>query len=116
MEPAKVAEALRTGYCDIVMSRSLSPRHRRCLPAAPGIAPRTDASPEDVVRNRDRVLCLTSTAGLARLPQITLPLGQLSGCPLGLSLMGGPGSDLSLLAFAESLCGPLSWPPENIGS
>jgi amidase len=87
-----------------------------CLPAAPDIAPRTDASPEDVVRNRDRVLCLTSTAGLARLPQITLPLGQLSGCPLGLSLMGGPGSDLSLLAFAESLCGPLSWPPENIGS
>jgi amidase len=82
-----------------------------CLPAAPDIAPRTDAAPEEIARHRDRVLCLTSPAGLARLPQITLPLGQLSGCPLGLSLMGGPGSDLSLLAFAEAFCGPLSWPP-----
>jgi amidase len=79
-----------------------------CLPSAPGIAPLVDASPEDLRRHRDRVLSLTCIAGLSGLPQVSLPLGRGSGCPLGLSLMGPRGSDLGLLAFAESLCGDLS--------
>lgn len=84
-----------------------------CLPTAPGIAPRTDASADEFGRHRDRVIGLTCAAGLAGLPQITMPLGQVSGCPLGLSLMGARGADLSLLAFAESFCGTLSWPPQG---
>ena len=73
-----------------------------CLPSAPGIAPRVDASAEALVDHRYRTLSLTCIAALARLPQITLPLAQLDGCPLGLSLIGPPGSDLTLLAFAEA--------------
>ena len=49
-----------------------------------------------------RTLSLTSVAGLARLPQVTLPLASLEGCPIGLSLIGPPGSDPALLAFVEA--------------
>jgi amidase len=46
------------------------------------------------------LLCI---AGLARLPQVTLPLAQLSGCPLGLSLIGARGTDAMLLALATAV-------------
>ena len=84
--------------------------HVLCLPTAPGIAPRVDAAPEARDRHRARVLQLTCLAGLAGLPQITLPLSAWSGCPLGLSLIGARGGDLGLLAFADSLLGDFSWP------
>jgi len=74
-----------------------------CLPSAPGIAPRLNASAEDLVEHRSRVLGLTAMAGLAGLPQISLPLAQLDGCPLGFSLIAGPGRDLQLLALARDL-------------
>ncbi len=72
-----------------------------CLPTAPGPAPRLETPAEDLRTHRGRTLSLTSTANLARLPQVSLPLACVSGCPLGLGLIGAPGSDLSLLAFAE---------------
>lgn len=71
-----------------------------CLPTAPDIAPLTTASAEDLRDHRSRVLSLTCLAGLAELPQITLPLARVSGCPLGISLIGPPGSDLGLLKLA----------------
>ena len=79
-----------------------------CLPSVPGIAPLVEASPEDLRRHRDRVLSLTCVAGLSGLPQVSLPLAQGAGCPLGLSLMGPRGGDLALLAFADSFCANLS--------
>jgi Asp-tRNA(Asn)/Glu-tRNA(Gln) amidotransferase A subunit family amidase len=42
-------------------------------------------------------------AGLGGLPQLTLPLGTLDGCPLGLSIVGARGTDSALLALAASL-------------
>ncbi|MDJ0945511.1 MAG: amidase [Kiloniellales bacterium] len=79
-----------------------------CLPTAPGIAPRIDATEEALLDHRYRVHRLTCIAGLARLPQISLPLASLDGCPLGLSLIGGPGTDEKLLALAETLETPES--------
>jgi amidase len=73
-----------------------------CLPSAPGIAPRLDTPAGDLVEHRGRTLSLTCIAGLARLPQISLPLARVEGCPLGLSLIGPPGNDLTLLALAEA--------------
>ena len=85
-----------------------------CLPTAPNIAPRVDADADALALHRDRVLSLTAPAGLAGLPQITMPLAQLSGCPLGLSLMAGPGGDRMLLDFAQAFCGDLTWPPPAV--
>jgi amidase len=42
---------------------------------------------------------------LARLPQVSLPLAELDGCPLGLSLIAARGNDTLLLALARRLMG-----------
>jgi amidase len=93
------------------MSELLSGGALLCLPTAPDIAPRLDADAESLVQHRDRVLSLTSPAGLAGLPQVTLPVAEVGGCPLGLSLIAGPDGDRGLLDFAVALCGERAWPP-----
>ena len=49
---------------------------------------------------RARAFALLSIAGLARLPQLSLPLGAMADCPLGLSLIAPRGRDRGLLAWA----------------
>jgi amidase len=46
---------------------------------------------------------LTCIAGLAGLPQITMPVGLASGCPVAFSFIGWPGADEALLDLAVSL-------------
>jgi amidase len=75
-----------------------------CLPTAPGIAPKlaTPAAELDVFRAR--AFALLSIAGLARLPQVSLPLATMAGCPLGISLIAPRGRDRGLLRWiAEKL-------------
>jgi amidase len=74
-----------------------------CLPTSPGIAPERGASGDELDDFRARAMALLCTAGLAGLPQITLPLAKLENCPLGLSLVGRRGSDMELLTLAEDL-------------
>ncbi|GJP41728.1 hypothetical protein CLOM_g1370 [Closterium sp. NIES-68] len=73
------------------------------LPAAPSIAPLKSAPPADVDSFRVRTLALTVIGGAAGLPQITLPLTTLHGCPLGLGIVAGRGRDEDLLAAAVTL-------------
>lgn len=73
-----------------------------CLPSTPGIAPLTTASADSLLEHRGSVLSLNSIAGLSGLPQVTMPLATVSGCPVGLSLIAGRNQDMALLAFAES--------------
>ena len=42
-------------------------------------------------------------AGLGGLPQISLPMAELDGLPLGLSFNGPRGADMQLLGLARSL-------------
>lgn len=71
-----------------------------CLPSAARVAPRADASTEDLERFRDHTLKLTCIAGLGRLPQISLPLAEHDRCPLGLGFAAANGADEQLLALA----------------
>jgi len=73
------------------------------LPTVPDIAPVRDADPKATEDFRTRALTLLCIAGLARLPQLNLPLGKLNGCPIGLSLIGPPNSDMMLLGVAKQL-------------
>jgi amidase len=50
-----------------------------------------------------RALTLTSIAGHCGAPQVALPLGQWQGCPIGLSILGAPGSDRALLDLATKI-------------
>jgi amidase len=74
-----------------------------CLPTAPCIAPRTDAGPEELDGFRTRALSLTCIAGIAGLPQISIPAATVEGCPAGLSFIGWPGADETLLDLAVTL-------------
>jgi amidase len=73
------------------------------MPSAPCIAPRIDASAADLDGYRTRVMRLTCIAGLGGLPQISIPAGTVSGCPVGLSFIGWPGGDEALLDLAVAL-------------
>ncbi|WP_188262369.1 amidase [Azospirillum tabaci] len=73
------------------------------LPSAPGIAPLRGSSGAAVDAERARALAILCPAGLAGLPQISIPAARLDGCPLGLSLVGPRGSDSTLLTIAEDL-------------
>lgn len=66
---------------------------------------RLDAGADTLDSFRHQAITLLSVAGLAGLPQVTLPAGRANGGPIGLSLIGPRGSDASLLALARKL-----WP------
>ena len=85
------------------MDMLLPPGTLLCLPTAPGIAPLRGTPRAQLNLFRERALSLLCLAGLARLPQLSLPLGTLDGCPIGLSLIAGRGQDLSLLACARAV-------------
>ena len=73
------------------------------VPTAPGIAPLIGTPVKDLENWRNRCLGLLCIAGHAGLPQISLPLATLDGCPLGLSLIAARGSDTMLLDLAKQL-------------
>jgi amidase len=73
-----------------------------CLPTAPGIAPKLATPAEELENFRARAFALLCIAGLARLPQISLPLGTIQNCPLGLSLIAPRGTDSGLLDWVAA--------------
>jgi len=70
-----------------------------CLPTAPGIAPKLATPMVELETFRARAFGLLCIAGLARVPQLSLPLGTMQGCPLGLSLIAPRGADRGLLRW-----------------
>ncbi|MCA3104975.1 MAG: amidase [Rhodocyclaceae bacterium] len=85
------------------MDRMLAGNAVLVLPASPGIAPKIGAPAAEIDDFRARALAILSIAGLARLPQVSLPMATLDGCPLGLSLVAARGNDTMLLALARKL-------------
>jgi amidase len=73
------------------------------LPSAPCIAPPIDTPAEALDSYRTRVMRLTCSAGIAGLPQVSIPAGTVDGCPVGLSLIGWAGGDEALLDLAVTL-------------
>jgi len=84
------------------MAKLLTPGTVLAIPSAPDAAPFRNTPAADLNDFRERAMRLTCIAGNAGLPQISLPLGSVSGCPIGLSLIGAPGSDLDLMLAAEA--------------
>lgn len=73
------------------------------LPTTPGIAP-VRGLPQDTLNVfRGQCIALLAAAGMAGCPQITLPLGRIDGCPVGISVIGAPGNDTQLFALARGL-------------
>lgn len=85
------------------MDRLLAGNTVLVLPASPGIAPKIGAPAAEIDDFRARALAILCIAGLARLPQVSLPMATLDGCPLGLSLVAARGNDTLLLELARKL-------------
>ena len=106
-EQANRSREIVAGARAHIMAR-LPPGSVMALPTAPSIAPPLAAPGEALELFRVRTMRLTCIAGLAGLPQISIPAGTVSGCPAGLSLIGWPGADEVLLDLAcrlAHLCG-----------
>lgn len=73
------------------------------LPTMPDVAPLSAASEEALEDYRNRAIRLLSIGSLTGCPQVSVPLLHRHGAPMGLSLMGPPGSDVSLIALAAGL-------------
>jgi amidase len=73
------------------------------LPTAPAIAPLCDTPLAAMEDFRVRVMRLTCSASISGLPQMSIPAGTVSGCPIGLSFIGWPGGDETLLDLAYAL-------------
>ena len=74
-----------------------------CLPTSPSIALPRNLADHQLGKFRMDALSLLCVAGLAGLPQVSLPLGCYQSCPLGISLVGPRNSDSGLLALAASI-------------
>lgn len=71
------------------------------IPTVPGPAPLRGGEPAQLELNRSGAMMLSCIAGLAGLPQVTLPVAGPGGLPLGLSVIGGHGQDLELLEWVQ---------------
>jgi amidase len=71
-----------------------------CLPTTPFPAPLRGQPRSVMWEKRVPVITLTCIAGMVGAPQITIPVARVDGAPIGLSLVGPPGSDGTLLATA----------------
>ena len=72
-----------------------------CLPTTKTTAPPRGQSASDRTAHRLRNSTLTCIAGTTGGPQINLPLVEVDGMPVGLSLIGARGSDEILIGFAR---------------
>ena len=70
------------------------------IPTAHNVAPLLNANNSSLDQNRLKNMQLTCIAGLAGLPQITLPLTSIDNKPIGLSLIANHGHDKQLLKWA----------------
>lgn len=78
-----------------------------CLPTTPRAAPlRGSPLTEVEVIQRRQAMALLCTAGLGGLPQISLPVADVAGAPVGLSIIARRGADIDLLGLAAEVFDP----------
>lgn len=72
------------------------------VPTVPAIAPLLGLSGSEVERRRVQTLEMSCVAGLAGLPQVTIPIAGEQGCPIGMSFIAGRGQDRKLLEWVAN--------------
>ena len=83
----------------------LAPGTILCLPTTPFPAPACGLPLHTLNPLRERIACLTSQGGLTGVPQLNLPGATVDGAPVGLSILGAPGTDMMLMRVALALEG-----------
>ncbi|PSC68633.1 amidase [Micractinium conductrix] len=73
------------------------------LPTAPAPPCCCGTPPAELDAFRRSLISLTCISGLSGFPQVNLPVASVEGLPVGLGLIGPPGSDEDLLQLTEQL-------------
>ena len=76
-----------------------------CLPTTPFPAPKRGEPLSIAGPQRDGLLYLCCHGGLTGVPQVSIPGTTVDGLPVGLSIVGGPGCDATLVAVARAIKG-----------
>ena len=71
-----------------------------CFPTSPVVAPLRDQPLSGKRGSQARIIRLTCMGGTTGRPQLSMPLGEVDGLPVGLSIMGNRGDDEALIGFA----------------
>ena len=85
------------------MTWLLPPGTILCMPTTPFPAPLKGQSLPALEPVRARILGLAAHGGLTGVPQVSVPGAKVDGPPVGLSIVGGHGSDAALVAVARAL-------------
>lgn len=99
---ADVEQAEPVAHAVAAAVARLGPGEALVLPATGTPAPAREAGADERERARVSAGQLTSIATLAGAPAVAMPLLEVRGLPVGISLVGAPGSDVSLLAAAAA--------------
>jgi amidase len=105
LDRTRIGESVerRERFCRL-LGRVLGAGDVLCLPSAPTIAPLKGSRAFERNSNYYRhTLSLTAIAGVGRLPQVSMPLADVAGVPIGLSLAGAWGTDRQLLRIAKKV-------------
>jgi amidase len=77
-----------------------------CFPTTVDFAPRLkEVTPEFLTTGFyiPRAMGINAISGLSRTPQITIPIAEFDGVPIGLSFIAGHGQDMMLIDFCNHL-------------
>ena len=74
-----------------------------CMPTTPFPAPLKGQPLTALEPIRARILGLAALGGLTGVPQVSVPGARVNGLPVGLSLVGGHGTDAALVAVARTM-------------
>ena len=107
LDHRRVAEAVRRREQYFrSLHEFLGPAALVCFPTTPALAPHKGDPPKRSSSGTGyypRLLSLTSVAGIGRLPQVSLPIADANGVPVGLSLLARFGEDSFLLEVAKRI-------------
>jgi amidase len=85
------------------MRKLLPPGTILCLPTTPFPAPLCGQALSVLDPLRERITRLCCHGGLTGVPQVSIPGSAVDGLPIGLSILGAPGTDATLVAVARAL-------------
>src|SRR5262245_11586485 len=109
LDRRRVAEAMQyREQCFRSLNTFLGPEDLLCIPTTPALASRKGDPPRRSSSGSGyypRTLARTSVAGMGRLPQVSLPIADADGVPVGLSLLARHGRDSFLLQVAMNVGG-----------